>query len=227
MKKPAGLLVALAVIGFLWWLAPGGPVNHAVPVSGLPWQVEVLPGGSARVFGLTLGDTTLGEAFNCLGGGLDVAVVARGSEAGALEAYLSDFSAGPLTGKLVLGVEAEAGAVARYRERATKSAYMDSGARRFTLHPDDLKDAQRARIAAITFIPSANLDAETALKRFGAPSERVRAGEHAEHLLYPHLGLDLLLDAKGKEVLQYVAPREFERLRAPLHRGSGTGDRDS
>jgi hypothetical protein len=36
------------------------------------------------------------------------------------------------------------------------------------------------------------------------------------HLLYPPLGLDVVVDGDGKELLQYVAPRDFERLRAPL-----------
>jgi hypothetical protein len=46
-----------------------------------------------------------------------------------------------------------------------------------------------------------------------------------EHFLYPAKGLDLILDRKGKEVLQYVAPRDFARLREPLtarHAGPAT-----
>ena len=42
------------------------------------------------------------------------------------------------------------------------------------------------------------------------------ASEGAEHLLYPELGLDLILNPEGKEILQYVAPRDFRRLQAPL-----------
>jgi len=37
-----------------------------------------------------------------------------------------------------------------------------------------------------------------------------------QHLLFPELGLDLLLDEKGKELLQYVDPTEFGKLRQPL-----------
>jgi hypothetical protein len=54
------------------------------------------------------------------------------------------------------------------------------------------------------------------LQRFGAPAERIRQGETLEHFLYPAQGLDIVLDSKGKEVLQYVAPADFARLRAPL-----------
>ena len=53
--------------------------------------------------------------------------------------------------------------------------------------------------------------------RFGTPAERLAEGERLQHWLYPPQGLAVLLDAKGREVLQYVAPAEFEaRLAAPL-----------
>jgi len=54
------------------------------------------------------------------------------------------------------------------------------------------------------------------VQRFGQPAERVRTAENIEHLLYPDKGLDVVLDSDAKELLQYVAPREFARLREPL-----------
>ncbi len=71
-------------------------------------------------------------------------------------------------------------------------------------------------MSAIAFIPAANLDEAIVLQRFGAPDERIRADENREHFLYRAKGLDVQLDAKGKEVLQYVPPRDFARLRDPL-----------
>jgi hypothetical protein len=53
-------------------------------------------------------------------------------------------------------------------------------------------------------------------QRFGQPAERIKAGTTFEHLLYPDRGLDIRLDTEGKEVLQYVAPRDFTRIREPL-----------
>ena len=34
--------------------------------------------------------------------------------------------------------------------------------------------------------------------------------------LYPKQGLDVVVDKDGKELLQYVAPQQFARLREPL-----------
>lgn len=217
MKNTGVILILIVVAVAAAVLLRPGEERRTQPIEGLPWQIETLPDGGSKVFGLTLARSTLGDARARFGAdGMEVAVVAAPGEAGALEAYYSDFTAGVVTGKLVLLADADRDTVARLRERAVKAEYMDSTTRKYLLDPDDLPIAWRAPIAAITFIPSVNLDEETVLKRFGTPRERIRSNERIEHLLYPDKGLDLALDSKGKEVLQYVTPRAFARLREPL-----------
>ena len=91
-----------------------------------------------------------------------------------------------------------------------------STTRRITLHPDDLAAADRLPIRAISVIPTVNLDEATVVRRFGDPGERIVVSDRRTHLLYPKLGLDVVVDQDGKELLQYVAPRDFAMLRAPL-----------
>jgi hypothetical protein len=97
-------------------------------------------------------------------------------------------------------------------ERAIKSEYMDSGARKFTLHPEDLQTALQTPLASMTFIPTVNIDEASAIKRFGPATETLRDSEQVTHLFYPDKGLDLVINNDGKEILQYVAPRDFDRL---------------
>ncbi|MBL8480701.1 MAG: hypothetical protein JNJ60_00775 [Rhodocyclaceae bacterium] len=184
--------------------------------SGLPWQIETLPDGSTRVFGLVLGNTTLAEARTRLGGNLEIAIIARRGESGTLEAYLPEARSSYLTGKLILSVDAGPELIRQMIERSGGGKYMDSGAGRFELAPADQALALQRPLAALSFIPSVDLDETTILQRFGAPAERIRTSEHTEHFLYPAKGLDIALDARGKELLQYVAPRDFARLRTPL-----------
>jgi len=80
----------------------------------------------------------------------------------------------------------------------------------------DIDTMRKSPIIGVSFIPSANLDEDIIQQRFGMPAERIRGSEHTEHFLYPDRGLDLILDRKGKEVLQYVAPKDFASLRDPL-----------
>lgn len=224
MKKSiliALLLTATAVIFIL--LRSGDEARNMQAVSGLPWQIEILPDGNSRVFGLTLSHSTLDDARKHFGPDMEVAVIAQRGETGTLEAYYSRVTAGVLTGKMILVGELGKETVERMREHAVKSKITENNARKFTLSQEDLALAYNVPVASITFIPTANLDEETALARFGRPGERIRASEQVEHLLYPEKGLALTLDSKGKELLQYVAPRDFTHLQDKLN-SHGTRD---
>jgi len=186
------------------------------PTHGLPWQIEKLADGATRVFGLVPGRSTLEEAQKLFGPEVKVALVIAPGETGSLEAYYESISAGGLAGRMVLTLASTLELREAMLQRARKAEYMKSTTRQVELADVDLAHAQTATIEAIAFIPAANLDEQIVLQRFGPPAERIRSAEHREHFLYPDRGLELQLDAKGKEVLQYVAPQSFARLRDPL-----------
>lgn len=188
--------------------------------SGLPWQVEALPNGANKVMGLTLGPagtaSTLGDAQQLWGENTQIAIIAAPGEDGMLEAFVDPANAGFITGKIVITAHLDSANIRAMRERAIKAEFMESTTRKYTLTSADLQAAMKAPVVALSFIPQANLDADTIIARFGQPAERVRSNGHLEHFLYPAKGLDLALDTEGKELLQYVAPAEFDRLRQPL-----------
>lgn len=217
--KYFALFVALAalLIGMAMVISPVREADTAQAVA-MPWQIEAPGDGSSRVFGLTLGTATLADARHVFGKDAQVAIILGSGESGTLEAYYDLVIIGPLTGKLILTLDVAPEAIAAMTGRASKAAYMEGNTRKIALAPDDLQAAERLPLRALSLIPSANLDEATLLQRFGPPAERIRASEHVEHFLYPGKGLDVVLDAKGKEVLQYVAPRRFALLREPLRR---------
>ena len=216
--------------------------------NGLPWQVELLPGGASKVMGLTLGavatsdvaatsgalaasgasapqtaphqPSTLADAQQRWGENMQVAIIAAPGEDGTLEAFVDPAQAGFITGKLVVTAQLPAADIKAMRERAVKAEFMESTTRKYVLAPADMAAALRAPISALSFIPQANLDEDTVLARFGQPAERVRSNGHLQHYLYPARGLDLALDTEGKELLQYVAPAAFAQLVKPLRQAS-------
>lgn len=212
----AFIAIVVALLALPLLLPADRNPRDAAPAHGLPWQIDLLPDGGSRVFGLLPGRSTLSEARRLFGPDVQVALIAAPGETGSLEAYYETLSAGFVTGKMVLTLETTLAQREQMLLRARKAEYMESATRRIELTETDLLAADGAVIGAIAFIPTAALDEQIVLQRFGMPAERIRSGEHAEHYLYPEKGLDLRLDAKGKEVLQYVAPREFARLRDPL-----------
>jgi len=207
------LVVILIAIGLMSFNNDEQASNE--PVTGLPWQIDSLPNGDTRVFGIVLGRTTLGEAIELLGNDeMDLAILAAPHETGTLEAYYSHYSAGPITGKLFLLLDITPDVLSHMRKRA----FQDGGTRRYHLHPDDLPVAYRAPVSVINFVPSFNLDDEIAQTRFGTPAEIIQIDTQQKHWLYPDKGLDLILNVDNKDVLQYLSPGQFSAHRAQLQR---------
>jgi hypothetical protein len=186
-------------------------------VTGLPWQIEILPDGSSKVFGLIPGRSTLGEAIAQLGDDMELAVmVARGEATGSLEMYYGQYRAGLLSAKLVLAAELDANIIQSMMENAADREVLETGARKYVVDEEDHALAFNAVIENIACVPAVNLDHDIIIKRFGEPAEVISGQNQVTHYLYPDKGLDVMLSEEGKEVLQYVAPAAFERLRAPL-----------
>ena len=207
------IILVLAIYPFL------GKDEKPVGVVGLPWQIEILPDGSIKVFGLVPGQTTLGQAVKRLGEDMELAVMAAAGEIGSLEMYYDQHRTGLLSAKLVLGAAIDVDSLTAMRDNAPSTKVMKSGARKYVLNRDDHEKAFRAVIQTIAYIPAVHLDHDMVIERFGEPVEIIRENQSA-HYLYPAKGLDVILNEDAKEVLQYVAPSDFWRLRDPLDQGA-------
>ncbi|MFZ5520381.1 MAG: hypothetical protein ACOZD0_04170 [Pseudomonadota bacterium] len=247
MKQALVLVAALAALlaAALFVFRPGGVSPTAQSVAQEPWQIEALPGGGSRVFGLVLAAapgqsstashagsaaapaaSTLADAQRLLGPSLQIGLLAAGDEPGTLEAYVDGITAGFVTGKLVLVADLPADVARVLRARATGNEPQPSGARRYVLTDADRDTALRAPIAGLSFLPSLRLDATMVAQRFGPPAQRLSAGGQL-HLLYPAQGVVVSLEGKGDEparaVIQYVAPARFDALRRPLLQAQPVG----
>ncbi len=211
------ILAALALPFLLPFSRPGDPATSS-PESAelLPWHITRTESGATRVFGLTLGHSTLSDAQAKFAVPPEIAIVGLRDEAGSLEAFFDGVRLNALTGKMVITAKASADTITAMRQRASKTEHMDSAMLRSTLNANDLAQARQMPIRAIVFVPAARLD-ETIIKdRFGPPGERITTEGPVHHLLYPTLGVDIAINGKGKAQLQYVAPDDFATLRAPL-----------
>jgi hypothetical protein len=232
MQKPWVLALAAGVIVLLVALVPpllrlggggGAAAPEAAPDTGLPWQVRRLDQGHSQVFGLEPGRDTLAQVQARLGDGLQVALVARLGEAGALEALADPYKAGFVSGRLVLAFEVPAEQLLAWRTAAGSSEAMEGGVRRFKLRADHRQQAAQARLIGLSFVPSVRLTDADVRQRFGAPAQTLDQADGARVLLYPEMGLSITVAPGQRGVLQYVAPGEYEqRLRAPLLAGGAS-----
>jgi hypothetical protein len=222
MKSPLLIALSLGALGLLaaavpvlWHMLDPGAAP-APAAQDAPWQVQTPAPGQSRVFGLDLPGATLAQARQRWGEDLRVAIIVGPGGDASLEGYVERFTAAGVAGRLVLAFDGSPAELERWREGVPREA-VGTGAWRHPLAPEAAARAAAAPLVGMTLIPAAQLDAAALTARFGEPAERRADGERLQHWLYPAIGLAVALDAEGKDVLQYVAPGEFEaRLVAPL-----------
>lgn len=216
------IFLTIIIVAFLA-LKPGAE-RSAKKIQGLPWQIETLPDGATRVFGITPGRSTLGDARDQLGDDMELAIIAAAGQNNGLEMFYRRYTAGMFSGKLVISADIDKQTLERLLSRAARPEHLRSGARKYRLNAEDLPVAYQAAVKSITFIPTVDFDEATVVKRFGTPAEKISGDNQVTHFLYPDKGLDLIINPAGKDILQYVAPRDFSALRTPLQ---GTAVRDA
>jgi len=208
------LAMTLLALG-LALLLPGG--RAVDPDPKLPWRIVVGADGSARVFGLTLGHSTLAEAQRLLGDNGELTLFAARDGRLTLEAYFDQVALSGLRARMVLTLELPRGQLQALYDRGVRVSRLGSGETKVIPSERDRADVVRAPLHDITYLPLADIPEEVLVKRFGPPGERIPVGGGIVHWLYPDQGLDIIVDPRHKEVFQYVSPRDFTRLvRGPL-----------
>jgi len=183
----------------------------------LPWQIEHTPQGGTRVFGVTLGETSLNEAERILKSSAEVTLFVTPEEEYRVEAYFDKVVLGGFASKMVMVIQLPPAEAEAMFLRGVRISTLGSGTNKVTLSSEDMRRVYTLPIISLAYLTRATLDDELLLKRFGEPAERITEPENGTvHWLYPKLGLDVALDKKGKAVMQYVLPADFDVLLKPL-----------
>ena len=181
-----------------------------------PWQATPVANGNSRVFGIELGKATFDDAEDVLGRLYDAAVFENPDGGLSLEVYYKEVTLAGLTAKFVFTLNASEATKQRLKGRPLKRERLQSGVIKYTVAKNDDDVLLPLEITAITYMPITNLDEDIVSRRFGQPAEKIRTHKSAQHWLYPEKGLDVIINAEGKDVLEYVPPREFDKLVKPL-----------
>jgi len=212
MKTPLILIAIVALaLAASFLLAPPPDPEMVKPRTDLPWQIEAHPDGGSRVFDLELGSATLQNAIDKFGEPEGVAVFQHSKDDKLdLEVYFGKVSFGPLTARVVVKLAADEAEKRNLAEHAKKRESSPTGDWKFPLRRDLIGQLTDRRITAISYVPGTRgLDRDFFLERFGTPAAQLAENEDARSWFYPKKGLSILIDDKGPEVLEYVAPRDF------------------
>lgn len=207
----------IALIAALW--LPGGQPPEEY--KNLPWQIEVTGDGHSKVFGITLGQSTLGEVEQQFQEPSEISLFATDDGERVVEAYFNTVILNGFKAKMVATLGFNDEQLQELYDQGERIATLAMGKRKITLSDTNLERARNTPVVALTYLPRINLDDATVVKRFGEPARKVaEADGKVVHWLYPDKGLDVVMYAEAKEVLQYVAPNDFDRLRNPLEEAS-------
>ncbi|WP_455207596.1 hypothetical protein [Kaarinaea lacus] len=210
-------IVAFAIIAAaIGLMIPGG---EQPPAQTFPWQIEPAAGGATRVFGLTLGESTLQQAEQVFQAEsvLSLFEPADKSRQRMIEAYFDKVTLGGLSAKVVVVVDFSAEQLQAMYDRGARISTLGDGSRKVSLHAEDIATVRGSPIASITYLPRIRLETKLLEKRFGQPTQIIKEKDsNTTHWLYPVIGLDVALDEQGNGVLQYVLPAKFDQLVSPL-----------
>jgi hypothetical protein len=211
-------VLAAAVLGFFAVLLLIPPTLDDGTLR-LPWRVAQTDAGQTQVFGFTLGETTLAEVREVFEeeGEINLFETPGGAERYAVEVFFEQIYLQRLRANFVISLDVSQETLAQMYERGLRISQLGSGDRKVKLDPDDVEILVQRPIRAITYLPQARLEPELIETRFGQPERRITEPETGvEHRLYPTRGLDVARDPRGKVVIQYVNPGDFEQLLRPL-----------
>jgi hypothetical protein len=225
-------VLAIAVLGFFGIMLLL-PENVEDETPRLPWLVDQDQAGRTRVFGFTLGETTLGGVREVFGEAGEINLFRRPDAQGgaglyAVEAYFEQIYLNRLRADFVFGLDADQPALEAMYERGLRISQLGSGSKKVKLDPADVETLVSAPIGSITYLPWKSLDADIIRNRFGVPAEkRTEPETGVTHWLYPGKGMDVAIDEDGGVVIQYVNRGRFQRISAPLADSSGAKGRTS
>jgi hypothetical protein len=222
MKK---ILTSIVVLIVVFIVLSSSIKKHGIPEQAYPWQIKILADGKTQVFNVVFGETRLKAVDTILQSEPTVAVFESKDQA-TLEAYYKSVAVGGLTGDFIFTLETTKAELEKLKKESKRQKHTEDNAQRFDLDKNAIAEAKKFPVKNLIYIPVVQLDQAMVVRRFGEPGEKIKTshdtGEEKApevwHYLYPDKGLDVIIHEKGKEVMQYVSPEEFNVLREPLLR---------
>jgi len=211
-----GVIVLAITSIFILLQAPDNAIHTP---DTLPWNITHPTPDTTRIFGnITLGQTTLDETTELFKNEAELQISLFKPTNGNLsvEAFFQEVNFNGLKAKIVMNIAVPTEELQGMYERGLRINSTPSG-KRITLTFDDLARVRSVPIGSLTYLPNSRLDESIIAKRFGEPAQRVRESKSGViHWLYPKKGLDVVMGGDEKPLMQFLPPKNFELLRAPL-----------
>lgn len=199
----------LLMIGTAMMIAVIGEKESTVDLDYVPWEVDRLENGSIRVFGLTLGKTTIQDANQIFASFADTRLSSTQLEDGTqtlqLIAIYENLTIGGLVAEIQLTYQLDA---QNLQEIYNNLMPTDETSKNQPIvfykikKETEIKHLSTA-ISSITYIPSIDYDHETIRQRFGLAAEELKFSDTEERWRYPDLGLKIYIHKDKPDLFVY------------------------
>ncbi len=212
--------IAFSVLGFallaiaILFAFPTGKTPDKKPL--LPWNVEILPNGTSKVLGITLGKSTMEDARQIFQNDWEVNLFVSPQKDISIEGYFNRLIISGIKADLVMSLSFDEKKLEEMYQRGARISQLGDGTKKVNISSTDREAVTNAIIQQITYLPAADLEGELIENLFGKPKSIIKEKSGIEHWLYPRIGLDIALNPDGKEVFQYLNPTKFEEATKPL-----------
>ena len=190
----------------------------------LPWHIEHPSPETTKVFGLTLGISTPSDAEQRFKEKAEFALFKSTDGKLSGEAFFEQINLAGLRSKVVLTLLISDSELLAMHDRGLRMTSTGGNGKKISLAPTDLMRLSNSPIGSLTLIPGVRVEAALFQKRFGKPTHTVKeANSDVTHSLYSQHALDIITSGikSEKQVLQYVAPKDFRKLLDPLLTNGG------
>lgn len=211
-----GIMSVLLLVGT--YFLPGKPGR----ADDVPWHIEHPTPTSVRIFGLTLGEASTNDAADRFREEGKPSLFKSSADKLVAEVFFEQVELAGMRSKIVVTIAVPEAELKEMYERGLRMAAIGSG-KKITMTPDDIARLRTLPISSLTYMPGVRVEEAMFLKRFGQPVMRIKEKKSgAVHWLYPQNGLDITLGEGEKPLLQFVPPKDFDRLLTPLKESGET-----
>jgi len=208
-----GTIALIAVAISLLLMVPDNAVHTP---DTLPWNITHPTPDTSRVFDVTLGVTSLAEVEKTYKELTEISLFKPSKGVLSVEAFYEEVNFNGLKAKIILTIAVPVAELQGMYERGLR-LNSDTSGKHITMAFDDLERVRSLPVSSLTYLPNVRLEEAVITKRFGEPAQRIREKDtEVVHWLYPQHGLDIVKSGNEKPVLQYLSPKDFGLLSAPL-----------
>jgi len=169
----------------------------------MPWQSYVNDQGKTVVFDLTMDESTLAESMRLFGTEVEASLFEDKDQKKTLEIFFSNTKVGGISAKVILNLALNDQQFHYLSDNIKETEVMPSGNKKTIFNQAGESSMFGLTISALTFIPSADLSADTLLGLFKKPARVELVEPGVEYWYYPSKGLRIIVDAERKEILEF------------------------